>query len=129
VHIANALPTELPLVSGSAERLTQVLLNLLLNAKIAVANHPEGRITTETEVVDNDVVVRVRDNGPGIPDDVQPRIFDPFFTTRPPDQGTGLGLSIAFDIVREHSGTLELESGENGGTCFTIRLPVASGAD
>jgi signal transduction histidine kinase len=68
--------------------------------------------------------VRIEDNGPGIRAEDRSRIFDPFFTTRPPGEGTGLGLAIAYDIVREHGGTLEYEPAREGGSCFTVRLPI-----
>ena len=66
----------------------------------------------------------MRDNGPGVAAELRERIFDPFFTTRPPGEGTGLGLAIAFDIVREHEGSLELEPQAGGGACFALRLPL-----
>ena len=111
---------------GSPDRLVQVLLNLFLNARQAIGNQEGALIEAETVCSDSHVVVHVRDNGPGIPMELQDRIFDPFFTTRGPDEGTGLGLSIAFDIVREHGGALELESRPGAGTCFSIRLPAAA---
>jgi signal transduction histidine kinase len=118
--------TPLPPVLGSPERLIQVLLNLFLNGKQALANQPDARILADTRLEEGEVVIRVRDNGPGIAEELQARIFDPFFTTRGPDEGTGLGLSIAFDIVQEHGGTLEVESTPGEGTCFVIRLPAAN---
>jgi PAS domain S-box-containing protein len=116
-----------PRVLASPERLVQVLLNLFLNAKQALGDRRDGVIETETALEGDHVVIRVRDNGPGIAPEIQQRIFDPFFTTRPPDGGTGLGLSIAFDIVREHGGTLELSSKPGFGACFTVRLAAAPG--
>jgi signal transduction histidine kinase len=124
VHLECVLAPALPRVLGSQDRLVQVLLNLFLNAKQALADRREGHIVAETAVEDDSVVVRIRDDGPGIPEEHHEQVFDPFFTTRPPDQGTGLGLSIAFDIVREHAGTLELESIPGRGSCFEIRLPA-----
>jgi PAS domain S-box-containing protein len=116
----------LPRVMGSPNRLVQVLLNLLLNAKQALAGRADAVVEVETEWDGHHVLVRVRDNGPGIPEDQIERIFDPFFTTRDPSEGTGLGLSIAFDIVREHHGKLEVESLHGHGACFTVRLPAAA---
>ena len=69
------------------------------------------------------MVLRVRDNCPGVPEAIRERIFDPFFTTRRPGEGTGLGLAIAFDSAREHLGSLELER-RGPGACFALRLPV-----
>lgn len=82
------------------------------------------QITIETAVEQNDIVICIRDNGPGIPADVIPKLFDPFFTTKPVGKGTGLGLSISYQIVVEkHRGKLLCEADENG-TLFTIRLPI-----
>jgi signal transduction histidine kinase len=120
-RLADALPT----IRGSSNRLVQVLLNLLLNANQALAGRPDARVVAESAREEHSVIVRVRDNGPGVPEQHRDRVFDPFFTTRAPGEGTGLGLSIAFDIVREHGGELELECEPAGGACFTIRLPVA----
>jgi signal transduction histidine kinase len=115
-----------PPVLASAERLVQVMLNLLLNARQALGDRTDGVIEAESDTEGDHVVVRIRDNGPGIPPELQQRIFDPFFTTRSPDAGTGLGLSIAFDIVREHGGTLEVTSRVGVGSCFTVRLAAVS---
>ena len=125
VQVQSALRPGLPRVMGSADRLVQVLLNLFLNGKQALSGIPNARIVAQTGLDDGAAVVRVSDNGPGIPAADLQHIFDPFFTTRGPDEGTGLGLSIAFDIVREHGGLLEVESEVGTGTCFTLRLPLA----
>jgi PAS domain S-box-containing protein len=128
-HVVRAherLAADLPRVMGSSNRLVQVLLNLLLNANQALAGRSDALVEAETEWDGSHVLVRVRDNGPGIPEDQLERIFDPFFTTRDPSEGTGLGLSIAFDIVRDHGGKLEVESAPGRGACFTMRLPAAA---
>jgi PAS domain S-box-containing protein len=116
---------QLPPVKGSSDRLGQVVLNLLMNAKQALTGRPFGRIVVETLAQHGGVELHVSDNGPGIPEDIQDRIFDPFFTTKAPDEGTGLGLSIAFDIVREHGGSLEIASRTGEGARFIVRLPAA----
>jgi len=112
-------------VLGSAEQLVQVLLNLLLNAKHATREQPDARIDVVVRREGELVAIDVRDDGPGIPEAVRDRIFDPFFTTRGPGEGTGLGLSIAFDIVREHGGTLGLAPVDEG-CCFRVRLPLVA---
>jgi len=127
VAVEMRLEEPLPSVEGSAERLGQVLLNLLLNAKQALAGRTKGRIRVEARAGETEVEVRVSDNGPGIPPSIQSRIFDPFFTTKGPNEGTGLGLSIAFDIVSEHKGTLEVVSAPGEGATFLIRLPHDGG--
>jgi signal transduction histidine kinase len=125
VAVEQRLAEGLPPVRGSANRLVQVLLNLLLNANQALAGRPDARVVAESARDGRYVLVQLRDNGPGIPEPQRDRVFDPFFTTRAPGEGTGLGLSIAFDIVREHGGELELGDAPEGGACFTIRLPAA----
>jgi PAS domain S-box-containing protein len=128
VRVRAQLADGLPQVMGSSNRLVQVLLNLLLNARQALAGRDDALVEAETEWDGSHVLVRVRDNGPGIPREQLERIFDPFFTTRDPSEGTGLGLSIAFDIVREHDGKLEVESSPGRGACFTMRLPPGPGS-
>jgi signal transduction histidine kinase len=119
----------LPAMQGSSQRLTQVFLNLLVNAKQALVDRTDGHITVRTRLVRDIVEVTIMDDGPGVPGAIRDRIFDPFFTTKGPDDGTGLGLSIAFDIVREHGGVLELKPGPRGGACFVAHLPSHAGVD
>lgn len=126
IALKRALAPELPPVEGDANALQQVLVNLLANARDAVGEG--GEVSVETAAVAGTpptVRLVVRDTGPGIPPDVLPRIFDPFFTTRP--DGTGLGLSISYGIVREHGGTLEVDSAPGQGAAFTVTLPAAGG--
>jgi len=124
VRVEAVLAPALPAVEASEDRLVQVALNLLLNARQALGAREGGWIRVETGAEAGRVTLRVRDNGPGVPSELRERIFDPFFTTRPPGEGTGLGLAIAFDIVREHDGSLELEPQAGGGACFALRLPL-----
>ncbi len=125
VKVIQSLAKDLPLLRGSEERMEQVLLNLLLNAKQALAERDDGEIFVTTCALRDDIEICIADNGPGLSRAVAARIFDPFFTTKNPDEGTGLGLSIAFDIVREHGGFLEVTSREGQGACFTARFPRA----
>jgi len=113
-----------PPVFGREGRLVQLVLNLLVNARQVLVDHPDPRIALETRGEGRSVELVVRDNGPGIPEDVRERIFDPFFTTRAADSGTGLGLAIAFDIAREHGGELEASRAPGGGARFVLRLPT-----
>jgi PAS domain S-box-containing protein len=122
LRVETELAPALPAIEGSEDRLVQVVLNLLLNARQALVGRSDGWIRVETVAEGASVVLRVRDNGPGVPAAIRERIFDPFFTTRGPGEGTGLGLAIAYDIVREHEGTLELEAQPGGGACFALRL-------
>jgi signal transduction histidine kinase len=116
----------LPPVRGNPDRLVQVVLNLLVNARQALADTPGASIRLETRAGAREVELEVRDNGPGIAESVLDRVFDPFFTTRGPDEGTGLGLAIAYDIAREHGGVLEASSRPGEGASFVLRLPVQS---
>jgi signal transduction histidine kinase len=118
-------PVPLPRVRADAEQLKEVLVNLVVNACEAMA--PGGRISIEERwsphaAHGQAAVIRVRDDGPGIPSHLLEKVFQPFFSTK--DQGTGLGLSIAQRIIGEHGGRLEVESIEGRGAVFTITLPA-----
>jgi signal transduction histidine kinase len=114
----------------------RVILNLITNAFYAAPLPPEGgfkdpdyvhnpTVWVSTKKTDNQVLMSVRDNGPGIPQKILDKIFQPFFTTKPTGQGTGLGLSLAYDIVKAHGGELKVETIENEGTIFIILLPIS----
>ncbi len=118
------LEDRLPRVRGSAHRLSQAVLNLLVNAAQAVADRPDGRVRIETRRAGNEVEIRVSDNGPGVPEAVRRRIFDPFFTTKGPEEGTGLGLAIAMETAADHGGRLDVEPSAEGGASFFVRLPI-----
>ena len=145
---------DLPLVHCFPGLLNQVFINLLTNAidaledrkvkagkaedkkeKDATLSAPEqqnsnkepDRISICTEVLpDEQVAIHIKDNGNGIPADIQNQIFDPFFTMKPVGKGTGLGLSMSYQIIESHGGRIEVSSEPNVGTEFTIRLPIAS---
>jgi signal transduction histidine kinase len=110
-------------VRGHAGQINQVFMNLLTNAAQALSGRDKATITIETSGGDNDVTVKIIDNGPGIPADVLPRIWDPFFTTKDVGEGTGLGLSIVHELVERHSGTIDCQTKLGEGTTFTVRLP------
>ncbi|MFT4772635.1 MAG: signal transduction histidine kinase, partial [Cryomorphaceae bacterium] len=104
----------------------RVLLNLINNAFQAVNGVSNPIVTVKTELSTSDqVLVTIKDNGPGIPDDIKDKIFQPFFTTKPTGEGTGLGLSLSYDIVKAHGGELILKPNEGEGTAFIIHLPQA----
>src|SRR5690606_8992844 len=92
MNIRREYSSDLPPIEAYASELNQVWTNILDNAIDAM--NGQGELTIRTYEENECVVVEIEDNGPGIPDDIQPRIFDPFFTTKPPGQGTGLGLHI-----------------------------------
>ena len=101
-----------------------MVLNLLLNAAQAIEEGGGSTILVETCSTRDGVLLRVQDDGPGIPAELARRVFDPFFTTRRPGRGTGLGLSICKTVLREHGGNIEAASAPGGGAVFTITLPV-----
>ena len=117
-----------PLVQGSPSELGQVLINLLINAMQAMPDQPPAqslvgiRLAPASDL--NSVELQVSDNGEGISADILSRVFDPFFTTKT-QGGTGLGLAISKRIVEQAGGGITAESTIGGGTCFTVRLPVA----
>jgi signal transduction histidine kinase len=113
----------LPLVRGFVGELNQIWANLIDNALDAVA--PDGRVDITARHERQHVVVRVIDNGPGIPADLRARIFDPFFTTKPVGQGTGLGLDIVRRLVNHNDAEVDVES-IPGRTTFRVALPVAT---
>ncbi|MCP5068360.1 MAG: PAS domain-containing protein [bacterium] len=125
VEVVAELATELPAVRGNRSALVQVVLNLLLNARQALAEGLGNRIRILTRADRAGVVAVVADDGPGIPEDIRERVFDPFFTTKAPDEGTGLGLAIAWDIVREHRGSIDVTCPPEGGTEFKLVFPAA----
>lgn len=118
---------QLPRIWASAPQISQVLVNLLLNAAQAIAE--EGRILLTTRQVGDWVEIEVEDNGQGMPPDECERVFDPFYSTKPAGTGTGLGLSISANIVADHEGVLAVASTPGVGSCFRIQLPVQAAAN
>ena len=120
---------DVPLVEADEARLTQVFVNLLVNAAHAIpegnADDHEIRVVTETDV-DGRCRIRVEDSGHGIPDHIRSRIFDPFFTTKPVGVGTGLGLSLCHSFLESFGGTIRADNQPDGGAVFTLVLPAAS---
>ena len=111
-------------VQGNGGQLQQVFLNLILNARDAM---PEGgRLTIQTREQNGMAVITVRDTGIGMPTEQARRIFDPFFTTKGPKSGTGLGLAVSYGIVKEHSGTITVESQPGSGSTFAVEIPLAA---
>lgn len=112
----------IPPVYGNTNQLTQVLVNLLVNASQAIEQ--KGIITIKTQIEKNNIVVTVSDTGKGIKKENVHKIFDPFYTTKPVGIGCGLGLSISYGIIQDHGGSIGVTSKENVGTTFTIKLPI-----
>ena len=115
---------EIPAYCGPYGQLHQVFLNLMSNAMQAMGPGG-GCLTVRTELRDHAMVVRIRDTGPGIPDEIRQDIFNPFFTTKAPGVGTGLGLSISYSIVTKLGGTIDCLQREPGqGAEFRLRIPL-----
>jgi two-component system NtrC family sensor kinase len=120
---------DLPTVLGDSNQLTQVFLNLIVNAEQAIREiRDQGTLRIRLGVVGDRVLITFQDDGVGIRRETLPRIFDPFFTTKRPGRGTGLGLSICMAIVREHNGDISAQPLPDGGSVFTVSLPVCTQA-
>jgi signal transduction histidine kinase len=118
----------LPRVVAGRDRLTQVCVNLILNAAEAMVGEGRMAITLARDDEQDEVVVTFEDDGPGIDEKIAHLIFEPFVTTKPESQGTGLGLSVCLSIVQDLGGTLTAGNREQGGACFTLRLPAGKDA-
>jgi signal transduction histidine kinase len=115
---------EVPVISCFPGKLNQVILNLLINARQAMQDREDGKITITTRHENGKVYISIGDNGMGIPPKNLQKIFDPGFTTKGVGVGTGLGLSIVYRIIREdHLGDIKVESEPGKGTTFTIIIP------
>ena len=105
-------------------QLNQVFMNLLVNAAQAIVE--QGVIYIETQLNGDKIRIVIRDTGSGIPLENIPKIFDPFFTTKSVGKGTGLGLNLAYNIIKKHGGTIQVESEIGVGTTFSIDLPLTN---
>ena len=113
----------LPTISCHPMQMSQVFMNLLVNATHAIEGRGEINISSHYDG-GRWVSIAITDNGCGISGHVRSKIFEPFFTTKTVGQGTGLGLSISYDIVKEHGGDIKVASQPGQGATFTVRLPV-----
>lgn len=124
-HFSSVYAANLPPVRGNAQRIEQVVVNLLLNACQALLNNEQQiSLTTGYDSANGTVILKVMDAGVGIPPEIRPFLTDPFFTTKRDTGGTGLGLSVSAGIVKEHGGSLEFDSAPGGGTVVTLTLPA-----
>ena len=124
-HLVLHCAPGLPPAWGNRNRMQQVVMNLLTNAKAATP--AGGAVTIETSLDDaGRLAITVSDTGTGIADEVLPHIFEPFFTTKDEGKGTGLGLALSYGIVKEHGGTIEVDTAPGAGTTFRVVLPRAA---
>jgi PAS domain S-box-containing protein len=132
IHAVLDLDDTVPRINGDLNKLEQVYINLIVNAKDAIESMKNPlqentvRVTSYYDGRTDAVVVKFSDSGPGVPDAIRDRIFEPFFTTKEVGKGTGLGLSISYGIIKAHRGSIEVAS-DASGTTFTITLPVKGG--
>lgn len=114
----------LPATAANNSELSQVFMNLIINASHALEKG--GLIHIHSSHKDNEITIKVVDNGSGIPEEIRKDIFNPFFTTKPPGHGTGMGLAVVHGIIEDHGGSISVASKMGVGTGFTIRLPVTA---
>jgi len=122
IHVHTRLAPDLPPVSAVSDQLTQVFLNIVINAIEAMSDGGDLRVGTLLSEDGEWVLVAFRDSGPGLTSEQIAHIFEPFYTTKP--DGTGLGLAISYGIIERHGGTIEVSSQPGQGATFIVRLPV-----
>ena len=120
VQLRNETPPALPPLQGDPEMIKQMLLNLVINAIQAMPDG--GEVALSAEIQQEHILIRVQDQGCGIPAEIKDKIFDPFFTTK--DGGTGLGLAVSHQIVEQHGGILKVEANPGRGMTFSVLFPV-----
>jgi signal transduction histidine kinase len=111
-----------PRLKIDPDQMQQVFLNLILNARDAMPDG--GKLEISVKQSNGQVEMLFADTGQGIDAEVKEKVFDPFFSTKGPTKGTGLGLSICYSIIKDHGGTIEIESEKDKGTRFIIKIPV-----
>ncbi|HAK59579.1 MAG TPA: histidine kinase, partial [Nitrospiraceae bacterium] len=113
---------KVPAVKIDPDQIQQVFLNLVLNARDAMPDG--GRLGITMRQVQKNIEMIFSDTGGGIDADIKDKLFDPFFSTKGPARGTGLGLSICYSIIKDHGGSIDVDSHKNGGTRFIITIPL-----
>jgi PAS domain S-box-containing protein len=127
IRVKFATPDALPPVDGDRKLLLQVFLNILANAEQSISPaHEQGQLDISVTRAGDKIRVTFADDGPGIPADIIGKVFDPFFTTKRPGGGSGLGLTISLAVIKEHGGTIEIESNPGAGAVIHVLLPAAT---
>jgi nitrogen fixation/metabolism regulation signal transduction histidine kinase len=127
VPVTSHLARDLPDIDADKGQITQVLLNLVENARDALGQRDGGKITVTTVKAPDRALLVVEDNGPGVPGDLKDKVFAPYFTTKHTKGGTGLGLAIVHRIVSDHGGRITISDAAGGGARFAIELPLRNG--
>lgn len=121
LEVVYDLESDLPKTWADADQVRQVLLNIIRNAMQEMKDG--GLLTISSQSDDSEIIIKIKDTGPGVPDEIREKVFDAFFTTK--STGSGLGLAICSQLIRNHSGRLEIESEQEQGACVTISLPIS----
>jgi len=132
VEVRLDLDRSIPAIWADPDQMSQVLINLIVNAQQALAEAPGHRtltVATRLDARDGMIRLTVADNGPGVPPAIRSRIFEPYFTTKPVGMGTGIGLSVCHGVVTAHGGTIAIDDAPGGGARFSIRLPVTAAVE
>ncbi len=124
ILIETRLSADIPQVLGDIQQLNHVFMNIILNAAQAMDGRGNLSISTTLSPDAQNVIVKISDTGPGIPDEVLPHVFEPFYTTKEEGKGTGLGLSLAYGIVESHQGRIAARNNPGQGSVFVIELPI-----
>jgi len=124
IQIKEALDPKLPMTVIDPSQIERVFMNIIINAAEAMDGKGQLALTTRFDPAERFIEVKITDTGPGIARENLGRIFSPFFTTKDAGHGVGLGLAISYGIIREHKGTILVESEAGKGTTFIIRIPV-----
>ena len=132
IEVVEDLQDDLPKVMADSNRLEQVFINLLINARDSIEEKWKDtdrkdavkKIFLKTSAIGSNVIIEVRDTGTGIPKNIFDKIFEPFFTSKKVGMGTGLGLSISYGIVQDYYGTIRVKSREGEGATFIIQFPI-----
>lgn len=123
INISIKQPNQVLMVMGDENKLRQVFVNLLENAKDALVDERKPQITIQTKVIEGAIVIVFEDNGSGVPENILGKIFEPYVTSK--SHGTGLGLAIVLKIIEEHKGSIEIKNKRLGGSKATIILPMS----